>query len=64
MTIDELIKELENIRDQNNMLVECCTYDWVLNDYTNRLCLETVDGDYYIDNDTDQPVHGKRILLL
>lgn len=64
MTIDELIRQLQEIQKETNEPIECCTYDSVIEDYTNNLCMETVSDDYYIDRETGQKTTGRLILLL
>lgn len=63
MNIKELIDKLESIRLEKGDDVECCTYDSVIEDYTNNLCLEIVDDDYYIDRSNNEKVENKRIIL-
>lgn len=64
MTIDELIKELTRIQKEHDKPIECCTYDSIIEDYTNKLCMEIVEDDYYIDGETEQKTEGRHILLL
>lgn len=63
MTIDELIKTLTRIQKEHNEPIECCTYDSVIEDYTNKLCMEIVEDDYYI-NEEHEKIEGRHILLI
>lgn len=63
MNIDELIEKLDIIRKLEGGDVECCTYDSVLEDYTNNLCLEIVDDDYYFDESNNVNSDVKILLL-
>ena len=62
MKLNELIEKLEIIRKIEGGDIECCTYDSIIEDYTNSLCLEVVDDDYYI-KDSEEQVWIERILL-
>lgn len=62
MKINELIKKLEQIKEEKGEDLVCCTYDRVLEDYTENLCLEIVDDDYYLDKN-NKKIDGKRIIL-
>lgn len=62
MMLDELIGKLELIRKTEGGDIECCTYDSVLEDYTNNLCLEMVEDDYFLD-EKEGIVLNKRMLL-
>ena len=62
MNITELIKKLEELKKEKGENIICCTYDSVLEDYTENLCLEIVCDDYYLDED-NQRIVGKKILL-
>ena len=62
MKINELIRKLQEIEEEKGSDLVCCTYDSVLEDYTENLCLETVDDDYYLDMN-NKKVDGKRIIL-
>lgn len=64
MTIDELIKKLERIQNEHDEPIECCTYDSIMEDYTNMLCMEIVEDDYYIDGETNTKIEGRHIILL
>ena len=62
MNIKELIEKLEQVKEEKGEDLVCCTYDSVLEDYTENLCLEIVDDDYYLDKN-NKKVDGKRIIL-
>ena len=62
MNINELIEKLEEIKEEKGEDIVCCTYDSVLEDYTENLCPETVDDDYYL-NKNNEKIDGKTILL-
>ena len=62
MKINELIKKLEQIKEEKGEDLVCCTYDSVLEDYTENLCLEIVDDDYYL-NKNNKRIDGERIIL-
>ena len=62
MNLDELIERLEMIRKTEGGDIECCTYDSVIEDYTNNLCLEMVDDDYFL-NGSQNKIWDRRILL-
>lgn len=62
MNIKELIEKLEKIKEEKGEDIICCTYDSVLEDYTENLCLEIVDDDYYLDKN-NQRVDDKKIIL-
>ena len=62
MKIGELIEKLEQVKEEKGEDLVCCTYDSVLEDYTENLCLEIVDGDYYLDKN-NKKIDGKRIIL-
>lgn len=63
MRIDDLISKLQSVRDIEGCDVECCTYDSVIEDYTNSLCLEIVDDDYYVDENNMMNTDVKILLL-
>lgn len=62
MKINELIKKLQEIEKEKGSNLVCCTYDSKLEDYTENLCLETVDDDYYLDKH-NMKIYGEKILL-
>ena len=62
MNIVDLIKKLEKIKEEKGEDIICCTYDSVLENYTENLCLEIVDDDYYLD-ENNQPKDGRIILF-
>lgn len=62
MKINELIRKLEQIKEEKGEDLVCCTYDSVLEDYTENLCLEIVDDDYYLDKNNKR-IDGERIIL-
>ena len=62
MRINELILKLEQIKKEKGENIICCTYDSVLEDYTENLCLEIVEDDYYLD-ENNKPQQGIIILF-
>ena len=62
MNLTELIKKLKEIENEKGGDIICCTYDSVLEDYTENLCLEIVDDDYYLD-ENNEPKEDKIILF-
>ncbi len=60
MKISQLIEILKKKQIEYGDLT-VCTYDSVLEDYHENVCLETVE-DYYI-NIFDEQIHGKILLL-
>ena len=62
MKIGDLIKRLSEIEQEYGEDLICCTYDSVLEDYSENLCLEIVTDDYYL-NIFDEKVKGKIILF-
>lgn len=60
MKISNLIRELERIREEKGDLV-CCTFDSVLEEYSENVCLESVE-DYYL-NIFDDKEYGEIVLL-
>lgn len=62
MKLKELIKKLQEIEANDGEDLVCCTYDSVLEDYTENLCLEIVEDDTYL-NIFDEKTEGKIILF-
>ena len=62
MKLGELIKKLQEIEANGGEDLICCTYDSVLEDYTENLCLEIVEDDTYL-NIFDEKTEGKIILF-
>lgn len=60
MKISDLIKELEEIQREKGDLV-CCTFDSVLEDYSENMRLESVE-DYYLNN-ANSIKYGEILLL-
>lgn len=62
MNLEELINKLIEIKEEKGGDIICCTYDSVLEEYSENLCLEIVDDDYYL-NIFDEKVEGRIILF-
>ena len=63
LTIDELIGRLVEIRETEGGDITVCTYDSVIADYTDLLCLETVEDDHYINRDGENTPCPKILLI-
>lgn len=62
MNLSELISKLQEIEEEEGGDLICCTYDSVLEEYSENLCLEIVKDDYYL-NIFDKKTYGEIILF-